>query len=109
MQRGLQRRRLADFADSWRQRRSDGRWVVSFALVLTAAIGVARMLDSSPADAPGVLLIVPVAVCAVRFGVRGGLISASAGLALATIVTIFTDGALTWFGYCTRAAALFLV
>ena len=100
---------MADLAGSWWQRRSDGPWVIGFALILAAAIGVARVLDSNPADAPGVLLIVPVALCAVRFGVRGGVISATFGLALATVVSFFTDGALTWFGYCTRAGALLLV
>ncbi len=100
---------MADLAGSWWQRRSDGPWVIGFALILAAAIGVARVLDSNPADAPGVLLIVPVALCAVRFGVRGGVISATLGLALATVVSFFTDGALTWFGYCTRAGALILV
>jgi diguanylate cyclase (GGDEF)-like protein/PAS domain S-box-containing protein len=37
------------------------------------------------------------------------VISATFGLALATVVSFFTDGALTWFGYCTRAGALILV
>ncbi|MDX6535836.1 MAG: rsbT co-antagonist protein RsbR, partial [Gaiellales bacterium] len=100
---------MAELAGSWWQRRSDGPWVIGFALILASAIGVARVLDSNPADAPGVLLIVPVALCAVRFGVRGGVISATFGLALATVVSFFTDGALTWFGYCTRAGALLLV
>jgi diguanylate cyclase (GGDEF)-like protein/PAS domain S-box-containing protein len=100
---------MAELAGSWWRRRSDGPWVIGFALILASAIGVARVLDSNPADAPGVLLIVPVALCAVRFGVRGGVISATFGLALATVVSFFTDGALTWFGYCTRAGALILV
>ena len=83
--------------------------MIAFAIILTAAIGVVRVIDSSPADSPGVLLIVPVAVCAVRFGLRGGVASATVGLGLATAVTLATDGALSWVGYCTRAAALFLV
>jgi diguanylate cyclase (GGDEF)-like protein/PAS domain S-box-containing protein len=98
-----------DSFESWSARTGDGRWVIAFAVVLTAAIGALRALDSNPADAPGVLLIVPVAVCAVRFGVRGGVVSASVGLALASVTTHATVSDFTWIGYCTRAAALFLV
>jgi diguanylate cyclase (GGDEF)-like protein len=83
--------------------------VIAFSIILTAAIGSLRVIDPSPADSPGVLLIVPVAVCAVRFGLRGGMASATVGLGLATAVTLLTDGTLSWVGYCTRAAALFLV
>ena len=58
---------------------------------------------------PGVLLIVPVAICAVRFGIRGGLISAGVGIGLAATVNFATDNQLTLLGYGTRASALFLV
>ena len=65
-------------------RSADGRWVMAFALLLTAGVGVLRC-SSRPADAPGVLLIVPVAICAVRFGLRGGLAAATLGMALAKV------------------------
>ena len=68
-------------------RTGDGRWVIALALALTAAIAVLRYVDRSPQDAPGVLVIVPVAICAVRFGIRGGLFSACVGLGLATLMT----------------------
>ena len=83
--------------------------MIAFALLLTLAIGVLRVLDPNPADAPGVLLIVPVAVCAVRFGIRGGVISASLGIGLAVALNATSDSQLTWIGYGTRAAALLLV
>ena len=92
------RRSIWDLAGSWSARTWSARWVIAFAIILTAAIGVVRVIDSSPADSPGVLLIVPVAVCAVRFGLRGGVASATVGLGLATAVTLATDGALSGWG-----------
>jgi diguanylate cyclase (GGDEF)-like protein/PAS domain S-box-containing protein len=103
------RRWNRDSLESWSARTGDGRWVIAFAVILTAAIAVVRAFDTNPADAPGVLLIVPVAVCAVRFGVRGGVASATIGFALATVTARSTDSEFSWIGYVTRAAALFLV
>ena len=82
---------------------------MAFALVLTAVIGGLRAVAPSGADAPGVLLIVPVAICAVRFGLRGGIASAGLGFGLAIVVNLTTDNQFTWLGYGTRATALFLV
>ncbi|MDX6596123.1 MAG: hypothetical protein QOE87_10 [Gaiellales bacterium] len=83
---------------------------MALALILTLAVGLLRMLAPNGADAPGVLLIVPVAICAMRFGIRGGLASASLGMGLAVAMNLVTDtNQFTWLGYGTRAAALFLV
>jgi diguanylate cyclase (GGDEF)-like protein/PAS domain S-box-containing protein len=109
MQRRSPLRRLADPTGSWSARTADGRWVIAFALVLAVAIGALRLLDRTDSDAPGVLLIVPVALCAVRFGLRGGVSSATVGLGLAVTWSLASDNQLTWVGYGTRAAALFLV
>jgi glucose-6-phosphate-specific signal transduction histidine kinase len=94
---------------SWSARTADGRWVIASALVLAVAIGGLRMLDRSAADAPGVLLIVPVALCAVRFGIRGGVSSATLGLGVAVASSLASEHQLTWVGYGTRAVALVLV
>ena len=84
--------------------------VVALALVLTLAVGVLRVLAPNGADAPGVLLIVPVAICAMRFGIRGGIGAACVGMALAVVTNVTMDtNQFTWLGYGTRAAALFLV
>ena len=84
--------------------------VVALALVLTLAVAVLRVLAPNGADAPGVLLIVPVAICAMRFGIRGGIGAACVGMALAVATNVTMDtNQFTWLGYGTRAAALFLV
>ena len=84
--------------------------VVALALVLTLAVAMLRVLAPNGADAPGVLLIVPVAICAMRFGIRGGIGAACAGMALAVATNLTMDtNQFTWLGYGTRAAALFLV
>ena len=98
-------RRLSRIGGPWSTRAGDARWVIASALILTFAIGVLRVLNGSTADAPGVLLIVPVAICAVRFGIRGGLISAGVGMGLAATVNFSTDNQLTLLGYGTRTAA----
>ena len=103
------RRWISDLTGSCVTRSGDGRWVIVLALALTAAIAALRYVDRSPQDAPGVLVIVPVALCAVRFGLRGGLISASVGLGLATLMNLTADNQFSWIGYCTRATAVFVV
>ena len=103
------RRWISDLNGSCVTRGGDGRWVIALAIVLTLAIAVLRYVDRSPQDAPGVLVIVPVALCAVRFGLRGGLVSASVGLVLATVLNLTADNQFSWVGYCTRATAVFMV
>jgi diguanylate cyclase (GGDEF)-like protein/PAS domain S-box-containing protein len=83
--------------------------VIALALALAVAIAVLRVVDRNASDAPTVLLVVPIALCAVRFGVRGGLASATFGLGLIVALTLSTDIRLTWVGYGTRSAALFVV
>jgi diguanylate cyclase (GGDEF)-like protein/PAS domain S-box-containing protein len=103
------RRWVSSVTESWSTQAGDGRRVIAFAVILAAAIGVLRVLNGSTADAPGVLLIVPVAICAVRFGLRGGLISAGVGMSAAATLNFATENQLTWLGYGTRTTALVLV
>jgi hypothetical protein len=103
------RRWISDLAGTHVTRTGDGRWVIVLALALTSAIAVLRYVDRSPADAPGVLMIVPVALCAVRFGLRGGLISAGLGVGLATMLNLTASNQFSWIGYGTRATAVFVV
>jgi diguanylate cyclase (GGDEF)-like protein/PAS domain S-box-containing protein len=101
---------ISDLTRSWSARTGDARAVLALALVLTLAVAVLRVVAPNGADAPGVLLIVPVAICAMRFGIRGGLVSAAVGMGLAVATNQLADAnQFTWLGYGTRAAALFLV
>ena len=83
--------------------------MIAVALVLAVTIVAARLLDNNPSDVPTALLVVPIALCAVRFGVRGGLISAVAGAAIATAATAWAGPASTPIGHGARAIALLLV
>ena len=50
-----------------------GRATVLLALVLFAGIYALRESDPNVGDAEGILYVVPIAVLALRFGLRGGL------------------------------------
>jgi PAS domain S-box-containing protein len=60
----------------------DGRRTVLLALILFAAIYALQASDANEADAEEVLYVVPIALLALRFGLRGGLTGALVGLAL---------------------------
>jgi PAS domain S-box-containing protein len=60
----------------------DGPQTVVLALALFAAVYALQANDGNPADALEVLYVVPIALLALRFGLRGGVAGALAGLAL---------------------------
>ncbi len=60
----------------------DGPQTVELALALFAAIYALQASDANSADATEVLYVVPIALLALRFGLRGGLAGALVGLAL---------------------------
>jgi diguanylate cyclase (GGDEF)-like protein/PAS domain S-box-containing protein len=90
-------------------RSGDPRWVFALAGFLAVAISVLRLLDDRPRDAPTVLFVVPIALCAVRFGLKGGLAAASLGFALVVALTGATDDDVTVVAIASRTAAFFLV
>ncbi len=65
-----------------RWRTLDGPQNVALALALFAAVYALQANDANPVDAPEVLYVVPIALLALRFGMRGGLAGALVGLAL---------------------------
>jgi PAS domain S-box-containing protein/putative nucleotidyltransferase with HDIG domain len=60
----------------------DGAQTVVLALVLFASVYTLQANDTDPADALEVLYVVPIALLALGFGLRGGLAGALAGLVL---------------------------
>jgi PAS domain S-box-containing protein len=60
----------------------DGPQTIATALVLFVGVYALQAKDTDPADALEVLYVVPIALLALRFGVRGGLTGALAGLGL---------------------------
>ncbi len=80
-------------------------------LVVALFVGVfaLRVSDSNVSDAIGTLYVVPIAVLALRFGLRGGL----AGVVASVVLTVAWDlsashAAITFGGYLSRGTA-FLV
>jgi PAS domain S-box-containing protein len=61
---------------------SGARQTILLALALFAGIYVLQSRDTNPVDAEEVLYVVPIALLALRFGLRGGLAGAFVGLAL---------------------------
>ena len=60
----------------------NGSQTLAVALVLFVGFYVLQAEDTNPADALEVLYVVPIALLAVRFGLRGGLAGAFVGVAL---------------------------
>jgi PAS domain S-box-containing protein len=83
--------------------------VAALSLLLFAVVFALRAGDQNPADAVLVLLVVPIALCAVEFGLLGGLATGLLGLAL----TAVWDGAnavdVDPLGYLSRGAAFLLL
>jgi PAS domain S-box-containing protein len=74
--------------------------------MLFAGIFALRSLPTNPADADEVLFVLPIALLALRFGLRGGLAGALIALALAVAWDAESHGAgVSIHGYVTRGLA----
>jgi len=62
-----------------------GALAVGTMLVLATALVALPLLDRSVSDAPVLLLVVPIGLCAVRYETRGGLLAAAASIAVASL------------------------
>jgi PAS domain-containing protein len=82
---------------------------VGLALLLASAVYFLRLLDARVADVPLLLFVVPIALCAVRFGLRGGLLSAGLGFALTSLGYLTGGIAIGVIGYASQATVLFVV
>jgi glucose-6-phosphate-specific signal transduction histidine kinase len=77
--------------------------------VATAAVYALRYVDNNVADVPLLLLAVPIALCAVRFGAKGGVVSALLGLGMTTAWYVHGDIETGPVGYVSQATALLVV
>jgi PAS domain S-box-containing protein/putative nucleotidyltransferase with HDIG domain len=87
------------------------RWrLAALSAALFAAILGLRLVDESTADALLVLFVIPIAICAMEFGLRGGLVAAGGAIVLLVVYEVVVDaqdiGAL---GVATRGAACLIV
>jgi glucose-6-phosphate-specific signal transduction histidine kinase len=77
---------------------------------LFVAIAGLRFSVEGHADAVSMLFVLPIALLAVAFGIRGGLVGAVAGIGLLVLWSVATGATeLSIVGWLTRVTALFLL
>jgi PAS domain S-box-containing protein len=79
---------LADLRPPRKWLTFDGPQTIVLAVVLFAGFYVLQAKDRSAADALEVLYVVPIALLALRFGLRGGLVGALVALALIAVYDV---------------------
>ena len=77
--------------------------------VLFAAVLALRLLTGGPVDAYSMLYVLPVALAATAFGVRGGAAAGLLAVALVLVWTVVRDVELGPSGWLTRAVPLLLL
>jgi PAS domain S-box-containing protein len=83
---------------------------IALALALFFAILVLREIDVNVADADEILFVMPIALLALRFGLRGGLTSGLLAFGLIVTWDLFDPGAvITAKGYLIRGIAFLLL
>jgi K+-sensing histidine kinase KdpD len=83
---------------------------VAVCAALFVTVGLLEGADHRSGDAIALLYVLPIALAAVAFGLRGGLAAAVAGYAVFACFSVAVSGAtVTFDGWITRAAAMFLL
>lgn len=82
---------------------------VAFSGLLFGAILALRVASADSGDATLVLFVIPIALCALEFGIRGGLAASLVGLALLVGFEAAANQDLGVLGIATRATAYLLV
>ncbi|MET7280734.1 hypothetical protein ABZS29_21020 [Kribbella sp. NPDC005582] len=77
--------------------------------VLFAAILLVRLLMRPVADASSMLYVLPVALAALAFGWRAGVLAGVTGIALIGVWAVVTSASLSPVGWISRAAPLLLL
>lgn len=86
------------------------RVALGAAVALFALVTTFHWFDDGSGQAIVVLYVLPVALVAVAFGLRGGLISAAVGFGLFSVLEVFhSTGDIDGVGWAVRAVALFLL
>jgi hypothetical protein len=89
--------------------RANPRAAVMVAVSLFAGVSVLRLFSASPGDATSVLYVFPIALLALAFGLRGGLVAAAVGFALFAIIWAVNPGGVPVLGWVVRGAGMFLM
>ena len=93
----------------WTERRVSRPMTVAFSGLLFAAVLALRAGGAYSGDATLVLFVLPIALCALELGMRGGLAAALVGLGLLVGWDVMSNQALGPLGFATRATAYLLV
>ena len=102
--------RIPDGSDAGPWYRSSARGALLIASGLFAVISVAHIIASGTGEAVDILYSLPVALLAMSFGLRGGLIGAAIGFSLFAVVELIHGvGDIDATGWLSRAAGLLLL
>jgi PAS domain S-box-containing protein/putative nucleotidyltransferase with HDIG domain len=87
------------------------RWYVAvISAVLFSVVLSFRLVNDEVADGMLVLFVIPIAICAMEFGLRGGLLAAGGAVVLLIVYELAFDASeLGAFGITTRAIACIIV
>jgi PAS domain S-box-containing protein len=83
----------------------EGPATIALAVVLFVGVFALRVGDSNVGSAEGTLYVVPIAVLALRFGLRGGLAGSVLSLALTVAWDLYRHPVVTLGGYLSRGTA----
>ena len=83
--------------------------MLAAAAVLFAGVFAWRVAYGGGAEAPLVLFVVPIAMCAIEFGLRGGAVAAVVALGLLALGETLGDESVGAVGFATRATAYVVV
>ena len=101
---------MPDGSDAGPWYRSSARAALAVAAGLFAAVTVAHVVVNGTGEAVDILYALPVALLAMAFGLRGGLIGAGVGFALFAVVELAGGtGDIDATGWASRAAGLLLL
>lgn len=90
--------------------RAHPRWAVAVVVALFAGVLATRLLAGDAAgDAAGLLYVLPVALAAVAFGRRAGLVAGLVGVALVVVWAVARDADISWLGWVSRVVPLLLL
>jgi hypothetical protein len=103
--RGVRHGMLA--ADPWFWRRP--RAMIAVAAGLFAGVFVLRLTVGGPTDAISMLFAMPIALVAVAFGLRAGLLSGLVGTGLVAVWVVVDDVSMSPVGWASRVTPLLLL
>lgn len=83
---------------------------VAVAALLFVAVSAVRALDTRVGDAGTLLFVLPIALMAVTFGLRGGVVTASVAYSIFVLFALFdSTGFLGFEGWVAQAVAMFVL